>query len=619
MADDLDAELLALAGDSEEEQTPPPQDNFSQHSPSSSNNFSHHEHSPDILSPKGHFQSTRHGKNHHTDEEDGEISEAESQTSLRSASMLESDSEDDELTDNEDKPIFPYEKLYYSAVEKQEIAAMPEIKREELLTERAQQVDRHNQDLALRRLLASRGREESRAAAKRKAGTAGLDEAQRKSSRQKTTLGGRKVGETSGAMEAYKRQREQKGKRVEARRRDTAQSRRRSSQGSRRGSGSSQRSAGADSDLVLDNRRSPSPPKEDPPATLREINRARVGRSNFAQVCFTPGFEELIPGCYTRLSIGPDPQTGENVYRMCLIKSITTGKPYAIEGMNGRNFVTDQYAKLSHGNAVREWPFILCSNSPFTEAEFNRYQKTLEVEKAGTMPTQSQVAAKVADINRLINYQFTPAELTVKLRRSGVLTRDENIIRRAELERRIKAAEDDENDELVEKLQKELEEVKGPKLAFGTSLTPQRPKNELPSDIERVAQINRRNRKLNYENGRRAELQERAAARKNAAAVARGEAAPDPFMRVRTVAKTFHDMSGQDKGASVSEDATAAAAAASPEKPKEEAKPSILAKVLAKRPKGGFRIRHAPHPIEILRAYCEEWADEMSFLNDLDP
>lgn len=235
--------------------------------------------------------------------------------------MSESDSEAGDA-DDEDRPIFPYDKLYYSAKEKQEIMAMPEIQREELLSERAQQVDRHNQDLALRRLLASRERDEQRAAAKakRKAGSAGLDDTQRKSSRQKTTLGGRKVGETSDAMQAYKRQREQKGKRDELRRGVPTQSRRRSRS---RGSDISDEDAEADSDVELDDRlRSPSVPKDDPPAELRDIQRTRVGRSNFAQVCFYPGFDNAIIGCYSRVSIGPNMETGQNEYRMCLIQGV---------------------------------------------------------------------------------------------------------------------------------------------------------------------------------------------------------------------------------------------------------------------------------------------------------
>ncbi|KAJ5220039.1 hypothetical protein N7468_009243 [Penicillium chermesinum] len=461
------------------------------------------------------------------DDEEGEISDAES------APMSESDSDAGDGPEDEDRPIFPYEKLYYSAKEKSEIMAMPEIQREELLSERAQQVDRYNQDLALRRLLASREREEQRAAkmVKRKAGSAGLDDTQRKSSRQKTTLGGRKVGEASGAIEAYKRQREQKGKRDQVRGPGTTQTRRRS----RSAVSDEDEDADAESDLELDDRvgRSPSIPKDDPPAELRDINRARVGRSNFAQVCFYPGFEDAITDCYARVNIGPHHETGVNEYRLCLITGFTEGKPYAMEAPNGRDFVTNQYAKLAHGKA----------------AEYNRYRKTLAVEDI-KMATKTKLAIKVADINRLINHQFTKEELTEKLRKQGALSFKANVRKRFDLERDMQFAKANGDYERAEELQKELNQILNPNLSWGTSLNKQ-PADKTLTEAERVHQINLRNQKLNYENVRRAQLEERKAARKAAAAVARGEAVADPFMRVRTVAKTHHDVSDKPKETAV--------------------------------------------------------------------
>lgn len=238
-------------------------------------------------------------------------------------SESESESQASPPANDDDGPIFPYEKLYYSAKDKDDIMALPEIQREQILSERAQEVDRHNQDLALRRLLASREKEEARKAKKnkRKASAAGLEDGQRKSSRQKTTLGGRKVGETSGAIEAYKRQREQKNKRGEHRRRDSTSK----DEGARSKDGAaSDEDAEDQSEVEWDDRakRSPSPPKDDPPAEFRDLQRARVGRSNFAQVCFYPGFDDKISGCFTRVNIGPNRDTGMNEYRLCLIKSM---------------------------------------------------------------------------------------------------------------------------------------------------------------------------------------------------------------------------------------------------------------------------------------------------------
>ncbi|KXG45942.1 Plus-3 [Penicillium griseofulvum] len=592
MADDLDAELLALAGDSEEETSPPPK------SPahSDSSHARDRDTSPAAMGRKGTAKSMgRRSRKPTKDESEGEVSDDGSRHSLQSAPMSESESEADNSGDeDEDRPIFPYDKLYYSAQDKKDIMAMPEIQREETLSERAQQVDRHNQDLALRRLLASRSREEARAAkkAKRKAGSAGLDDNQRKSSRQKTTLGGRKVGETSGAIEAYKRQREQKGKRDELRRRDPAKSRRRSRS---IGSDISDEDADAESDLELDDRvgRPVSIPKDDPPAELREIRRAQVGRNNFAKVCFYPGFENAMIGCYARLSIGPHPDSGQNEYRLGLITGISLGKPYALEGGNGRPFVTDQYVKLAHGKSVRDFPFVTFSNSPITEAEYRRYVQTLTVEDC-KMATKSKVESKVADINRLLNHSFTREELNEKLRRQGAFDHKKNVLNRLELERNLEFAKANGNTEEAEKIEAELQKMVNPTLSWGTSLV----KKEVdrgPSEAERVHQINLRNQKLNIENGRRAQLEERKAAKKAAEAVARGEAAPNPFMRVRTVAKTHHDLSGASKSGaadatSVDTSKDTSGTAKSNGSPAQKGTPA--SRITPKKPKNGFMISY---------------------------
>ncbi|GCB17526.1 RNA polymerase-associated protein RTF1 [Aspergillus awamori] len=539
MADDLDAELLALAGDSsDEEASPPAKERVQSRSRSSSPQ------SPDAsaMGRKGTARTVKRGRKsrRNDDEEDCELSAAES---LDSASMSESDSGSDSegsAPEAEDEgPIFPYEKLYYSAKDKEEIMAMPEIQREQLLSERAQQVDRHNQDLALRRLLASREREEARKAKKnkRKASVANLDEGNRKSSRQKMTLGGRKVGETSDAIEAYKRQREQKGKRDELRRREPVKDHKARSRDDR----ISDEDAEGESEVEWDDReRSPSPPKDDPPAELRDIQRTRVGRSNFAQVCFYPGFDDAISGCYARVNIGPNRETGQNEYRLCLIKKFSEGKPYAMEGQNGRSFVTNQYAVLAHGKAEREFPFVACSDSPFTEAEFNRYRQTMAVEDC-KMATKSMVASKVTDINRLLNHKFTNEELNEKLRKQGSLDSKSKFFKRVEVEKQLKLAREAGDDAEMERLEAELASMATPKLAVSSH---SKPRVDKPSEHERLAELNIRNQKLNYENVRRAQIEERKASRKAAAAVARGEAAHNPFMRVRTQARTHYDVNG---------------------------------------------------------------------------
>jgi len=212
-----------------------------------------------------------------------------------------------------------------------------------------------------------------------------------------------------------------------------------------------------------------------------------------------------------------------------------------MEGSNGRPFATNQYAILAHGKSEREFPFVACSDSPITDQEFNRYRQTMAVEDC-KMATKSMLADKVADINRLLNHKFTNEELNEKLRKQGSLDSKTLAFKRMETEKQLAFARASGDDSEVDKLQAQLAELTGPKLAFGSSLNKPQPKKQ--SEHERLAELNLRNQRLNYENVRRAQLEERKASKKAAAAIARGEAAQDPFMRVRTLAKTHHDANG---------------------------------------------------------------------------
>ena len=473
--------------------------------------------------------------------------------------MSESDSDTSPAADvDDDGQLFPYEKQFKSEKDKVEIMSMSEVQRESILAERAQLQERKLQDLHLRRLLQARENAESKAAdkKKRKAGAADLEDTQRKSSRQKTTLGGRKVGESSDAMEAYKRQREQKGLRDEQRRREGEERRERKARGAI-DDGYSDADADGESEVEWDDgrhkagRRSASLPHDEQPADLKDFEHVRVGRDNFAKVCFYPGFDNAIKNCFARISIGVDKATGENVYRVAQIKSFTEGKPYAMEGPNGKSFVTNQYALVAVGKSEKEWPFLACSNSKFTDAEFERYKKTMVVENL-SMPTKPFLISKVNDINTLINHRFTEEEIQQKLNRSGALKTKFASLERTTLLSRRKEAEAHSDEKTIAKLDADLAALEGPKLAFGTSLTksPAKPSSSSTttttssSQQERLAALNRANRKANAEEIRKAQHAEKKAEAIARKAIERGEAVANPFARVKTRAKVHYDVNG---------------------------------------------------------------------------
>lgn len=161
------------------------------------------------------------------------------------------------------------------------------------------------------------------------------------------------------------------------------------------------------------------------------------------------------------------------------------------------------------------------------------------------LPTKPFIHSKLSDFNAVINHRFTDEELQEKLRRSGALhARSAPIERMAIMDRRKKAVQRDD-EAAIAQCDVELTALNGPKLKYGTFLVDPKataPVATAPSQQERLHELNLINRKKNREEVRRAQLAERKAQRQAREAVLRGEALEDTFARVKTYAKTHHDV-----------------------------------------------------------------------------
>ncbi|KAL2071640.1 hypothetical protein VTL71DRAFT_12875 [Oculimacula yallundae] len=535
--DDIDDELLALAGDASSDE----EDNAPANATKSSSG------SPDRPAPGKSTTSKgkNMGRNADDSEEEGEASSGNvSPHSLRSGPMDESDSEDDSPAFEDDGERYPFEGKFIDAKDKAAILNMNEMEREQTLAERAQEVERDRQNRALRQLLKSRETEKNQN--KRKAKDDPLDDA-RKTQRQRTKLGGGKVGEASTGIDSLKRARAEKNDRQRRREEDKERNKGRSNARD----DYSDVDADGDSEVEWDdgkskNKKSKSPDYRDAePASLADVQKVRVGRTRFAQVCFYPGFDEAIIGCFVRISIGADKETGQNIYRMGIIKSFVEDRPYAIESATGKHFKTTQYVRAAHGKAERNWPFISCSDSGFTESEWNRFKVTCQAEGV-PLPTKPKLNQKMGDINNLINRSWTEAELQEKLTKSGALVQKFIPIERNRLNGLIKEAKARGDTVKEDEYRKELEALDGPKLAYSTSLQPSPKKSTTApgmSQQERLAILNRQNRRKNAEEVRQAQINERRAAKQIEAAVARGEVVTeDHSRRLKTRAKFKHDV-----------------------------------------------------------------------------
>ncbi|KAL6700637.1 hypothetical protein J3F84DRAFT_358830 [Trichoderma pleuroticola] len=528
---DIDDELLALAGgDSDEEGSVSASREASASPPPAS----------DDEMPKSPETKSKRRSKQDESEDEGEASDAPSHNSLESASMDESDSDTEPAhgasrsttapgANDDDK--YPVDGMFMSEAEKAEIMAMREVEREQIIADRISEIERQRQNRLLRQMVNNVEIEERKQVKKKRSADTELEDGARRASRPKTGKG------SESAIDSLRRARAEKQRRQEdrERRRDGMSPHGRESR------------EPEESDDEFGQSRNRSPEKaaarELPPPELRDFDRVRLGRNEFAQVCSTPGFESAITGCYIRIALGAHPETGIEQYRMALIKGFTTGRPYALNGPQG-SFVTDQYVKATHGKAVKEFPFIAASGGQFTEGELNRYKVTCHNDGV-TLPTKDYLVDKIDDINALINHKWTNEEIKARLAKRNELRKRFDPQERQRLANLAEEAAQRGDDQKAEELQEELEKLGRERLAFKTSLGPSKnpEATKASSEQDRLAERNRENRRLNQEAVRKAQLKEKAKAREIEMALKRGEVISEDYSRrLRTKAKFVHDV-----------------------------------------------------------------------------
>lgn len=182
------------------------------------------------------------------------------------------------------------------------------------------------------------------------------------------------------------------------------------------------------------------------------------------------------------------------------------------------------------------------------QAEWNRY-KTVCAAEGVTIPTRDYLRNKVDDINRLIDHPWTEAELSDKFKRQNSLRAKYSGYERDDIQREIERAQNKGDEETAKRLQEKLDAIEIPRLAFKTSLSPQKKTTpKPPSQQEKLARLNALNRKINAEEVRKAQRQELLKAREIEAKLARGEVIEgDNSRRVKTRMKFVHNINEYDE------------------------------------------------------------------------
>ena len=81
-------------------------------------------------------------------------------------------------------------------------------------------------------------------------------------------------------------------------------------------------------------------------------------------------------------------------------------------------FYTDQYVLLAHGKNEKDWPLTHCSDSKFTEAEFERWKKQLEFDGL-RMTFKAETAKQCTKISELLDHHLTGPEINEKLEKQN--------------------------------------------------------------------------------------------------------------------------------------------------------------------------------------------------------
>lgn len=185
-----------------------------------------------------------------------------------------------------------------------------------------------------------------------------------------------------------------------------------------------------------------------------------------------------------------------------------------MEAPSGKSFVTDQYALVAHGKAEKEWPFIACSDSKFTESEFDRYKRAL-VSDTLRLPQLRHLRAKLDDIHALLEHNWTEQDIQNKINRQASLHAKFAAYGREKLIKRRDEAAARGDDAIVARIDQELAAMDGGASGkLSTSAAKSNASNKALLQQERLAALNKANRKANTEEVRKAQMAEKRAQQK---------------------------------------------------------------------------------------------------------
>ncbi|CUA66789.1 RNA polymerase-associated protein C651,09c [Rhizoctonia solani] len=332
-------------------------------------------------------------------------SSGQHKSSKRRKQDTEDEYGDDPESEEDEANPYPLEGKYADELDRQRLLEMPETEREDILSQRMEEMQRFQDKVNLDRMLkAQKGSPDTP-----------NDPVAKAAKRKHTNIGATK--EKSKGLEQLKEKRRAKQDNMSRRARasaDDSPAKRRSS--SPESDSSDEEGQFRPGDESFDNStpRQKKEEKEEPP-TIDDFNAVRLTREQLAKFCHVSWFQELVQGAYVRFLIASE--NGQPVYRACEIVELGADpvKAYTVEGQ-----ITDQMLELRHGKDTKLFPMDKVSNAPFTDREVDRLIKVCQ---AGgiKLPTKSRLEKKAHRLQQLTSQRFTDNDITKMMERKSAL------------------------------------------------------------------------------------------------------------------------------------------------------------------------------------------------------
>lgn len=266
-------------------------------------------------------------------------------------------------------------------------------------------------------------------------------------------------------------------------------------------------------------------PKKSKELTVSDLNKIRFGRTFFAKYCHNPRFENAAIGSFVRINIGYDREKQTTVYRICEIKGLQKSKSYKF-----LNRTADESIVVASGRNERAFEMGICSDSPFTEDEFRWWKQSLLKDEI-PLPSVKRIERKLQELLEFKSHVLTPEEVNELIQRRQRLSNSTGVgvvLEKTQLQQQRIIAQENNNEDLVEQIDHKI-------AAIDTKLSST---NKPQSPLDKLAQVNVRNRRANQSGVRRAELKANEERRKSGG---NNSITGNPFSRLRTTARVFYE------------------------------------------------------------------------------